>query len=191
MQSHSQKWCSAVSSPLVVKNYAAVMQLLRVQWGAQRQPASMHSPHLSLEKFKVTGSMLRPYVSKAEFGTGCVVSRGLISSTVFEAVESTTLRTSFLLWITTMCQQLVENFEQNLPQKCMFNSLTAVRTYGTSFIFVYKLPALYVKESGMSKCCLCWAFGAVRCTEGTFLCEGSGISSITPGRPGTWTVHCL
>lgn len=49
----------------MVKDYAAVMQLFPEQWGAQGQPASMQSLRLTLEKFKATGSMLRPCVSKA------------------------------------------------------------------------------------------------------------------------------
>lgn len=171
------------------------MQLFWVQQEAQRQPASMPSPHLSLEKFKVTGSMLRPYVSKAEFRTRCIVSIGLISSTVFEAVESGSLRTkasfSELPLCVSSCLRTFSKLGNIFPRN---TCLTVTQLSGLTVLHLF-LHVSYLLYMLKNQVFLSAAFvGPLQLwpvLKGHFLCEWSGISSITPVRPGTWTVHCL
>lgn len=146
------------------------MQLFWVQWGAQRHPASMHSPHLSLGELKVTGRMLRLCVSRAEFRTGCISSFGLISSTVFEALEPGSLGTKVSFSELPLCVSSCLGTLSKLGTIFHRSTcLTLTQLLGLSlFSFVCELPALCVKESTIWTCCLCWAFASVICTEGTF-----------------------
>lgn len=132
---------------------------------------------------------LRPDVSEAEFRTGCIVSIGLISSSFGDSWVWIIRNRSFLLWITNICQQLLENFEQTwkyFPQKPVFNFRTTVRTYSISLIFMCEFPALYVKELRM--CIVEPLLGLCSCD--LYWRDISSASALVSPIPLLWDLAC-